>query len=1339
MQNPIRYHRFERKIALLSCVFIVGILFFNNNVSISPTISNPIKILPFDFISPKSADSTPTYNDTLFGVGGSLNYTLESPGFGNESQIYCYKEGNNRTTSNAVSVPLNSVVKELNLSISNMEKLNDSIYRINETLSYGANYSIDFTSITYLNNQTWFNVSVIDTPEARVDLITLTINDTLNETFSVITNHSLKDYVVFTQECTAKISIALFYENSTLLGMENFTVSCINATTGETYGNRKRDTYQFLNPYYRLNDAKSPNKIAFNFTLPIKTNVTNFEVYGRYNLTKNPYLIPVPPYFVPAKNYNLSMTLLKDSIVGTQISKFTFTSISSLNQNWITIPFSTNGSGIQLEVGEYYLILDGSGIIDEGFSHFFDLFVTSQPRSSSQNASIWNGTEWKNMNANVLYRIQTAHYQATNLNEVGLSVSSTTDPIITVDFNPATNFTTLKNNQGWASQAALFPIQFNSSWGCRFDLNYTVLIQTNGQTTYLQCNNTYQSSRIVWNTTVMVNRPAVNQDETFFVSYNYTVHFPSDWFDINGTATNQFAITTSTELSINQSVSHLKWTLYGSSTAIPIVVVGDREDYARGLNVTITATFPSRYHNDSLSFWNGTEFLNYYVNHTHGFNGTVDNGTYTENYPIFNISPTYNNTKFSIRLWWNNNTAAGWVWKEFIVKIAASANKSADFGEMFPNTNATYGFTYRSILNQSIEGAQVNVLNWVDGNWSYYYQDEIYYVNFYSYNLPAGYRDIIVKFNHTEYLTDNVTFRIYITQATNMNLIGGDNDVYFGQNFDLYLALYSNTGDPVFFPNDADVRFTFLLDGQSYTNLYAEFYTMPSTVSPNANIHGIIKTVEFSSTNFLGLHYCTVQFIKMNDSIRYQSQEYTFYFTVRAIPSYLSLETTSVSYSGNTWYEFAENTNNLTVVMKYQFNRTREDSLDTATVYSSGSLWGRMFDLTANVSLNRWVALKLVGSGLYQIEFETYALNRGHDYEVQIIANTTNFAAQQWNQRLNIISKWGVQITVQQSNTITEGNVFFISGRVMYSNESANWAAAKVWVNITYVQYSDKHINTTSILVQTDALGYFNDSTVIAKDYFQYNYINISVSVQNAVQHGSSVFRFQSKIQYDWLNRVVFPFLIIAAIAIVVVPLTRYSIPILRERIPKTKFYKTVSKHPVVKSMIQKLEKKDLIAPSDIKEITLRIPKLTINDDSTSSVNTNISPEFETIKITPDAPKPKRIPVIGGKLQVFFDKTRANLQEMLGLDAEIPDVIGRKENAFIDAVQLEIAGKYYSAAFNFYYARYYALKLDQYEDAEIIAKRLKETIEKLTPDEQNDFKKKIAAINKQLNIKDLLI
>lgn len=1334
LHNPIRSHPFGRNVALVGCLFIISIMFFGNNLSISSTLSNPTTISTLEKHSPQSAEGTPVYNDTYTGVGGSLNYTLESAGFGNQSQIYCYKENNNITAVNpTVSVPLNAVVKELNMTISNLEKRNDSIYQINETLSYAANYTIDYTEITYLNNATWFNVSIIDSPEARVDLITITINDTLNESFSVSTNHSLNDYVVFSEECTAAISIAMFYENSTFFAMENFSVSCINATTGETYGNKKRDTYQFLNPYYRLNDATTPKKIAMNFTIPVNTNITYLDLYCRFNLIKTTF---------PFASYNLKVSILENNIEGLLISTYSFNQTSpilreaQLNAGWLSIPLSTSLNGIFLDAGEYYLIIDGSSITNNADQHFFDVFTTSQPRTQSQNDSVWNGVEWVNMNANVLFRIQTAHYQATDLNEVGLSVSSTTAPIITSNFDPATNFTFLNNNQGWASTVGQFPIQFNSSWGCRFDFNYTVLMQVNGQTVYLSCNNSYQSPRIAWNTSVIVARPTVNQDETFFPAYNYTVHFPSDWFDINATSTDQYATTATTELAINQSVSNLEWILYGSSTAIPVKISGDREDYARGLSVTITATFQSLQYNNSLSFWNGTEFLDYNINHSRG----ITNGSYIDVFPAYNLSSTYNNTKFSVRLWWNNNTAAGWVWQDFIVKIGSTVNKTIEFGEMKANTNATYGFTYRSILNQSITGATLNVTNWVDGNWSYLYEDEIYVVNFFAYNLVPGYRDIMVKFNHTEYMTENITFRIYITCNTSMSLVSGDLNVYFGQNFDLYLALYSSTGERVFFANDDDVQFTFLLDGQSYPSLYSEFYTHPSAAFPNSNLHGIIKTIEFLNANFLGLHSCTVRFSKVNNTIRYEAQEYTFYFTVYAIPSYLTLNATSVSYPGAIWNEFNGNPNNLSVTMKYQFNRTREDSLDTATDYLSGSLWGKIFDLTENISITPWIALKYIGSGLYQIDFNTYALSLSHDYKIQIIANTTNFVYQEWNQRLNLISKWETKITVTKIITVTEGKVLYVAGRVMFSNESNDWAAAHVWVNITYVQYDANHINTTSVLVRTDGQGYFNDSTLIAKDYFQYSIINISVTVQDSVQHLSSKFDpYQSKIQYDWITRLLFPFLIIAAVVIVVVPILRFSIPILREKVPKTKFYKTLLKHPVVKSMMAKMEKKNFATTSDNQEITLRIPKLTINDDSTSSVNTVISPEFETIKLTPEEPKSIKHPAIGGKLQVFFDKTRANLQEMLGMDAEIPDLIGRKENSLIDAVQLEIIGKHYSAAFNFYYARFYALKLNQYEDAEIIAKRLKETIGKLTPAEQSNFKKKIKTINKQLNIKELLI
>ena len=169
---------------------------------------------------------------------------------------------------------------------------------------------------------------------------------------------------------------------------------------------------------------------------------------------------------------------------------------------------------------------------------------------------------------------------------------------------------------------------------------------------------------VVWKTWINATTPVVSESNIIFelTSLHYTVQFPSIWYNFNGTApTNNFTSSaTIPSLYINSSVAHLNWTFQAMSDNIDVSIgtVDNRDDFALGMDINCSITYPVLQYNTTLSFWNASfgeggseigqnvqfaDFLDYEVARTRG----LTNVSYVTVFPNYTLPEHYINTNIT--------------------------------------------------------------------------------------------------------------------------------------------------------------------------------------------------------------------------------------------------------------------------------------------------------------------------------------------------------------------------------------------------------------------------------------------------------------------------------------------------------------------------------------------------------------------------------------------------------------------------------------------------------------------------------------------------------------------
>jgi hypothetical protein len=1262
------------------------------------------------YATPQPSDDMPKINDTYTGEGTTLNYTIQANGYGNASALKAQptlQNGYQNQTTFNVPLPNASIATNLSLSVSDISRLNTTTKIIEDQLEYSPKINIIYTKILNTTDPTTaqIGISINNTDAVPVQKVEIYFNNTLNETYNDL------DLIYHNEDFPAEtgitnVTVLFFFGNGTLCANETFPIEAQTelATQNETIFLDNR----LLNPIFRIH-TNQYQKIAWNMTIQEDTNLTSISVYTKYQFQ--------------SFGSQLRIEVRKDSRGGTLIEEIVFNLFTGIpfSDQWFTIPFNLNGGGINLTAGNYFVILDGSNIIPDNNTNYFDLFGYTY--NEFHNSSWYNGSEWVSLNHDILFQYTIQEYIPTDLTDYKI------DTIVgdkTGQFNASVstlNFT-------WTQlpyPTGLLSIIFTANWSLRFNITYTVAINQTQLSPACSFIIGFPGNLVTWNTTIGATRPRDAIDATFYHEYNYTLYFPNRWNNFNATTENHLITTPDPVIGINSSTVHLNWTFQASSIGQPMNLSGTdgRNDYAPAMNISAEGYFNSRVLNATLTYWNASFDTTGQPNE--GFylpNSTSSRQLSTTNQSLtlparvifddFLIPENYTNIVLTARIWWNNLTDAGIVFQNFSIFQFADLivyNKSV-YLEL--NGSVIVECEYVDKTGAPILNANVFV-NWTAGNWTNVTMNGRYYITIFENNTNLGDRyQILINFSHPVYVNrwDLVNLTIYNYINTTLALIEADSSVYLGQYFDLAFSWLRWDGATI---DIANVTATLQLDGQPVPS---EHGGVTLALSP-INVWVQIRTNRFYGQNFVGVHRIDLNLTKADPNSEYQSRAYTYYFEVRPIPGKLALNNTSGTFVNPTYVQqYARNSNGLRLDMNYFINETYENTIGDLSLYKSGEIYGRIFDLTLNQSIGELINFTNIRDGSYRAIFPTFTLIPSHIYEIRLFANQTDFTFLTYTIKLEILMQFDTIIQYTGPQTVLEKKVLSIEGAVYMDNGSHQIPAVNtpILVNVTYL--GPKGNESYQFTIYTDENGIFTDTHLIVGDFNQFSLVEIVFTYQGSDMNLAKTFSIRLLIEQDMITRLVIPLVIIIGTLAIVIPVfAKYGWPFLNKRYPKAKIIQQLQKLPVINKI---LEKKEESAPDPLEQINeLRVPKVGFQEDSVSKVNPTENVEFDVIPIkNPDIvpeleQRQKTIKILGTTIQRPIEVLR-NMRR---------SPLMKKELYLNDAANLERKGELFMALLQYTHALDMARKSGPSDEAQVIDSRIKQLLVTMPIKEQIEFLK----------------
>jgi hypothetical protein len=1289
------------------------------------TIQNKIteKSPTSEFENPETASSgLMGYNDTFYGQGVQLNYTIQADGQGNRTNVETVDTGGlltlNQTSMNIV-LPENALAKNVTLSLTDLEKRNDQELIGNDSLEYYPGYWIIYTTLV---NNTNLDPLAINITINNTDSIPLTkVRILYNGTFNAEYVESAQDIIQFNHtsaidiNTTINATVEFYWYNGTLFQSENFLIRA-NTNYPTQYDYSTIQVQEISNPKFRMNLANNPY-IAIKFTMPKTANFTSFSLYGQYNLLS----------LLLQEQYHVQITIWKEFLN----QPFTNTGFKGLLPNngiyiqpitgWQEFYLNSYG-GVNLEAGNYYLIINATGIpTGTQFPYYFDIYGTTNYTQYNTLYSL-TGMGFVQLQTNILFKYSFQDYEPT-----ALSVDTIT--VHTSILNQTQDFNSTQSTLKFLFSSPLTPtgtilINFNSTWAVRFNITYTVMIN---QTLVSDSSNftlKYPGTLIEWNNTLHAEQPNDIANHTWYHTWNYSVYFPARWSNFNGTAPSHFIQSNQPQLDINKTVAPLPWTFKANSIGQSMILntTDGRTQYAQTMNITALGIFNSTFANATLTYWDANytsqgsiQTANYLENST-SFRTVVSATSPSQTvFDSFYIPLNFNNSVLTARIWWNNNTDAGIVFKNFSIIQYAELVVFNQSVFLETNSSTTIQFEYRDLAEEPIIDANITT-NWTENNWTARFDNTTnrYYLEFRSYNMSAGdVFDVLVNFTHPSYVSQWATIRITIYNFVNTSLllVSGNPQVYLGQDFTLKFSWLRWDGTPVDMTNTTcQVR----LDDQIVPNERLKI-TLSQT---DVNIQIDLFTRYYFGQNFVGNHRLFMNISQETNDAVYQSQSYTYYFQLNPIPTRLSLNDTTGMQTDTTTIEHYENNPlGLRISVFLTANDTSTNPIQPATPYASGTVFGMIFDRTRNetvAGISNFTNHRTENKqGYYSIIFQTNHLITTHDYEIRIWANTTNFIYQEIRINLILLAQVETQIIYEGFQIETENKQLEITGKVWFSNGSAQWPAANIILNVTIFFRGYTTNYTQSFLIQTNANGEFRDTSIKVENSNKFDYMNVTITYSGDIASKAQQYSVRVQIQEDWIVRYLIPIVLTILGILIAVPLfAKYGWPFLVKKFPTFKLVQKMQASPIIKRI---LDIKDEIPIDPIDQIKeLKVPITQMVEDSVSGVDNKENVEFDVIEVksteldSNNEVVPKPLTVFGTKIQRPKDTLR--------IPKKTPMM--KKEMHWNEGAKFERQGDYLNAILNYMHAHDDCKLLNATEELGLIDKKIKMLSMELPPKEQ---------------------
>jgi hypothetical protein len=985
---------------------------------------------------------------------------------------------------------------------------------------------------------------------------------------------------------------------------------------------------------------------------------------------------------------------------------------------WTHIFFNPITGGLTLTAGEYYFIFNGTKIPDTngGNEYYFDVYGAHA--SFYQDLCYFDGSTWHALATDLLLKYSYQKYFPTTLNNIQINTVIGT---IQTQFNRTTNVV----NYSW--QQSLFPIDeidihFTSNNTVRFNLTYYISIIQTEFAPQCEFQIIFPRSHVEWNNYFSVTRPRDTQNQTFYQDYNFTVQFPNHWFAFNATTEDLIISSSIPAIEINNSLSSLTWNYRAQSQIKPMILttLEGRSEFAPEMNISALGTFNSRIYNATLSYWNAN------------FNpsGNIIGGEYLENSTSFRSRSTLNqsllipssvqfetffipdnfyNPILTTRVFWNNNTDAGVFWKNFSILQFSQLIIQNTSIYLEINGSVNVECIYKDYQNNPITSALIST-NWTATKWTWTYTTGLYRLTFYDNNLIAGQKfQVIVNFSHSVYVSQwgYVNLTIYNFINTTLSLKAGDTTLYLGQQFDIYFQWTRWDSTPV---NITNTHYTFYIDGISVPEQNGDIKFLSEPI----NVHVELDTQKYYNRNFVGIHQCLITLTKSEPRIIYQNQTYFFYFEVLPIPASLKFKSTTGTLTKEGIQVYERNQAGLQITMQYMVNLTYKDTIDPASLYSSGELYGSLMDLSFNQMIGMVTPLINHRDGSYSINFATDELIVSHEYEIRIWSNTTDFVPKIYTVSLILLSQRKALIDYTGQQAQTENQPLIIEGIMYFDDGVTQSYLGSVIVNITVYYSNSKGTMRESFIVITDPEGNFYDSHLNVQKADEYSYVNITILFPGNNATMAETLAIRIDIKPNWWIRYVIPIGIILLVLAIGIPLfIRYANPYLRKKLPESALMSQIQNLTLLKPLF---EKKPEIVRDPLDEIqSLRIPRIHFKSDSISKVNLKTPVEYDILNLK----ELETIPEQEIKPKTIFNTQIINRIEILRQLRMNP--LLKKEMFWTDAVHLEHRGDNFLALLKYLHALDNAQKIGNKDEIRVINAEIKRVFVDLPINQQIKF------------------
>ncbi|MHA1889297.1 MAG: hypothetical protein DRO88_02270 [Promethearchaeia archaeon] len=1299
---------------------------------------------------PLTGENNQTFNSSYSGTTDPLNYTSTTAGQGNYSRFVSLSSTFQNSSQVYLPLPSETRVTSLNLSIDEIWKSTNHFQPINDSIEGTPFYWITYTNNSlnttnpgdneYLN---WINFTIASFGINKIFQVQIYIDNNLQFSVSDIMdyeNYSYAHNFSAAQSGMHFANLTLIYSNLSVYQTIQFPIY----HTSNTYSTSSINQIgEITNPYVQIYKEASSSFVSANFTLSTPAYFQELRIFGSYSALFGEF----------------QLTLYPSNGTGPNMSD-PITSIQRVNQadlisSWKVFDFSQ--FSVFLPSGEYYFVLNASGLTFGYPTNYFNLYTTISPADGSQNPLLsQDGLHWSVSSKNFLYSMEFLEYSALDPTNLQLNATIYQDSgaptertflgvPLHINFN-----STIGDDLGWPVVLGQFPILFQANSSCLFNFSIDLIVsnQLIGNSTSFTI--PYLSSEVQWYGILPEGEIPANTSIIKFKTetFRYLISFPNHWRNIsltfNGSLSfhslpnNYSVISPYSLLSAEFSaISDNSPVVFDISPSLPFY--GGLDEIVPEINTHNTTMLVS------LSFWqtngngspiNSTYFPSkaQYLDYNHTMYSETINGTLPQLiFPTFILPEHISGDFLTARIWWHNDSWAGSVIAHYPLKNQAflhQSHHSIDLTLNSSNPPRTFRIRYEDKSSNPISSANVSV-SWPAENYSIEYYEEWYYISLFAFslNFQAGTnRNVSITFSHYRYQTQTCMVQVFFLLDTSFSYMISNTTIFFNQSLTVQGKWYFANGEPLV--KQFQIQNYNISAYIDKILIDSSWWFFNSSEFNNDNYNFILRfyTDPFSSFNFIGEHTITLSLYCQNNTAKCEPQIQEITINVKAPPTYLEFidsSTYSIHYpilQPPILYEFEGYDHPLKITLQYHYLATYLATSNTFLPFRYGSIWGYIFDSTNNLIISNITRFSLISSatGKYYANFAMDQLQPAMEYQIFIFANTTNLSPTQLDPiSLEVIPRWNVEFNYHDIVSVVEESNFEFTGRVFFNNGSDQWLASNfnLLAEITFIGADSNE--TIQLSLKTDSNGMYFIKNIKVPSKNQFNYILLKISAPESRTSVSNSFSIQFEITRNSFQKIFLPLIIIVGIALIGIPVLiligrRISYRFFRY----TPIYATMQNIPLLKTTL-KLE--DSTSSSSEPQLlsklnTLRIPL-------------NSEKNWEEITVSPNIVNE---PLEGLSMLQFLSRTLKDFQDIFLRGRKSLDKIeffARKDEIFRRALLYERHGDYYSALILYAIVYEMGRNFHNTEENALLENIMERAQLKLTPKELEHFRRRYRWIN----------